>query len=215
MREGNKSCNAGRDSCYTVAHRHSHFPLRAPARTTLTASPRRHRPSPSLPSSTQHTTSTGTVPPVTSWPQHTHHAARPSRTHATTVLATQHHHTVCPHRPPPQPTQPAPHGRSQHTSLFLTSLPSNDLLLTDLYSNKLAQQGLLLTSAPVQLSAPHRQFVQQGLLLTSARTYTHRHSTTSTQHPRLQLNLLSQQHVTSTLTLHFQLVSSKHRETAH
>jgi hypothetical protein len=161
----------------------------------------------SLPSSTQHTTSTGTVPPVTSPPQHTHHAACPSRTHATTVLATQHHHTVCPHRPPPQPTQPAPHGRSQHTSLFLTSVPSNDLL-TDLHNNRLVQQGLLLTSAPVQLSAPHRQFVLQSLLLTSARTYTHRHSTTSTQHPRLQLNLLSQQHVTSTLTLHFQLVSS-------
>lgn len=170
----------------------------------------------SLPSSTQHTTSAGTVPPVTSRPQHTHHAARPSRTHAaTTVLATQHHHTVCPHRPPQQLTQPAPHGRSQYTSLLLTSLPSNDLLLTDLYNNRLAQQGLLLTSAPVQLSAPHRQFVLHSLLLTSARTYTHRHSTTSTQHPRLQLNLLSQQRVTSTLTLHFQLVSSKHRETAH
>jgi hypothetical protein len=215
MREGNKSCNAGRDSCYTVAHRHSHFPLRAPARTTLTASPRRHRPSPSLPSSTQHATSTGTVPPVTSWP-HSHtprcssltdsHLNRPR--HATPPLCLSTDHRRSRH---------SPHLTGAHNTPACSSQasPSNDLLLTDLYSNKLAQQGLLLTSAPVQLSAPHRQFVQQGLLLTSARTYTHRHSTTSTQHPRLQLNLLSPQHVTSTLTLHFQLVSSKHRETAH
>lgn len=146
----------------------------------------------SLPSSTQHTTSTGTAPPVTSPPQHTHHAARPSRTHATAVLATPHHHTVCPHRPPPQPTQPAPHGRSQHTSLFLTSA--------------------------FQRSAPHRSPQQQigaTRLAPHKRTRTYTYSHNTTQHPRLQLNLHSQQHVTSTLTLHFQLVSSKHRETAH
>jgi hypothetical protein len=100
MRERNKSCNAGRDSCYTLAHRHSHFPLRAPARTTLTASPRRHRPSPhsrlphstprplvrSLPSPARLNTHTTLLVPYGLTPQ-------PSSPHNTTTLPvhTDHH----------------------------------------------------------------------------------------------------------------------------
>jgi hypothetical protein len=92
-------------------------------------------------------------------------------------------HQLVPHKPPlpticSSQTSTATNWRNKACSS--QAHPYNCLLLTDLYNNKLAQQGLLLTSAPVQLSAPHRQFVQQGLLLTSARTYTHRHNTTPT-----------------------------------
>jgi hypothetical protein len=96
-------------------------------------------------------------------------------------LASLTHTTLLvPHGLTPQPSSPrntttlsvhTDHRRSRHNphltgahntpACSSQASPSNDLLLTDLYSNELAQQGLLLTSAPVQLSAPHRPLQQR------------------------------------------------------